>query len=91
MKPSEYAALRAGWRNTTVRSFSEYIRSILCRDPVVKKCRNASLDEILETLIDIKNEVTTVSASAQGASANEAIETIKSLLLKIYQKCAQKE
>jgi hypothetical protein len=83
--PSEYAGLRSRFQSTTHRGFSEFVRSILREEPVVKKYRNSSLDEILEALVDIKNIVTSVDRSPGDAE----IEIIKYAMIKIYEKCGQ--
>ena len=67
MTPSEYADLQEKYQSTTHRSFSQFIRSILRRDPVIKKVRVESLDRIHESLIDLKNAVTAVKGNLSAA------------------------
>src|SRR5579863_6846684 len=53
--PTEYEDLQKKFKTTTYRVFSDYIRDVLHQDPVVKKYRNQSLDDIFQALLDIKS------------------------------------
>lgn len=53
----EKAALQEDFRNTNQRVFSDYIRALLKREPVVRKYRNQSLEDLHLTVIGIKAEL----------------------------------
>jgi hypothetical protein len=55
--PSELARLKMLFKETTFHVFSDFIRSLLKRDPIIKKVRNQSLDDILIKLAGIKNDL----------------------------------
>jgi len=55
--PKEYQQLIDGLASTTFRSMAEYMRALITREPVVKKYRNQSIDQLLEVLLDLKKEV----------------------------------
>ncbi|WP_188932187.1 hypothetical protein [Puia dinghuensis] len=57
LTPSEYADLREKFTSTTYRVFSDYIRGLLHREPIIKKYRNQSLDQFELTAIGIKQQL----------------------------------
>jgi len=114
LSEAQYADLWSRFQTTKFRTIPEYVRALLCQEPVVKRYRNQSLDDILEALVDLKREVSEMDfkltdAMTKIATAKQVgpevaafllaeqfgvkgnIEYIKSLLLKIYHKCDQKE
>jgi hypothetical protein len=111
---SEYADLLKRFQSTKFRTLAEYVRALFNQEPVVKRYRNQSLDDVLEALVDLKREVSDMGlklGDAVGKIAATAdvgpdvvkfllaeqlgvktnIEHIKSILLKIYNKCGQEE
>lgn len=78
---SEYNSLQEKFKSTTFKVFSDYIRALLRQEPVVKKYRNQSFDDILQALVKLKNEVEGV-----GRNFSDAIDTLKSLAPGVPQK-----
>jgi hypothetical protein len=97
--PSEYARLQDRFRSTTYRVFAEFIRSLLRSEPMIKRYRNQSLDEILEVLVEIKNAVETAVHSLDDAIARiiglprqtVSVQDLASLLKEQYTVKAQLE
>jgi hypothetical protein len=87
MTASEYAALQIKWRETTHRTFSDYIRNVLDGEPVVKRYRNQSLDDLLEVLVGIKNRLEDIRPD----SAGKDIGDIKTIMIKIYEQCVRED
>jgi len=85
MTPSEYTELREKFKSTTFRTFSQFIRSILRREPVIKRVRVESLDQIHESLVDLKNAMMAKNGSLSAGD----FEILKFLLTKIYERCGQ--
>lgn len=83
--PSEYERLEKEWQESIYTDRSEFLRMVLRRKRIVKKIRNESLDEILEVLVDIKNQLGGLGRSLIPAD----VEYLKSMLIQIYEKCVQ--
>ena len=74
--------------NSTCRSLTEYVKKVLTKTPVTVKVRNQSQDELLQTMIGIKNRLDQLAARAEGSGISVLLEIseIKSLTAKIAEK-----
>ena len=77
--------------NSTCRSLTEYVKKVLTKKPVTVKVRNQSQDELLQTMIGIKNRLDQLAAQAEGSGVSVLLEIreIKSLTAKIAEKWLQ--
>lgn len=66
---SQYADLKKRLQSTTFRTIPEYIRALINQEPVVKRYRNQSLDEILEALVALKGELSDMALKLDEAVA----------------------
>src|SRR5690606_363741 len=57
------------------RSMSEYSRSVLLKKPVIFTYRNRSMDDVLEELIQIRNELNYI-----GINFNQAVHKLNSIM-----------
>ncbi|HEY4338208.1 MAG TPA: hypothetical protein VGM89_20010, partial [Puia sp.] len=85
MSPSEYAKVEKEWKESIYNDRSEYLRMVLRKKPVVNKYRNQSLDDLLEVLVGLKSQLEGLGRSLLPAD----VEYLKSMLIKIYEKCVQ--
>jgi len=53
----EYRLIEKRFKNTTCRKFSEYGRNILLEQPVTFNQRNASLDDLMTELIELRKQL----------------------------------
>lgn len=72
--PEEYLKLNRQCQKTTSRTLSRYIRDRLFNEPVVTTYRNASLDELMEELGQLKDELNHI-----GTNYNQAVKKLNSL------------
>ena len=77
--------------NSTCRSLTEYVKKALTKKPVTVKVRNQSQDELLQTMIGLKNRLDQLAAQAEGSGVSVLLEIreIKSLTAKIAEKWLQ--
>jgi hypothetical protein len=77
--------------NSTCRSLTEYVKKVLTKKPVTVKVRNQSQDELLQTMIGIKNRLDQLAERAETSNPAVLREfgEIKSLTLKIAEKWLQ--
>jgi hypothetical protein len=77
--------------NSTCRSLTEYVKKVLTKKPVTVKVRNQSQDELLQTMIGLKNRLDQLSTQSEtfNPSALRELNEIKSLTLKIAEKWLQ--
>ena len=79
--------------NSTCRSLTEYVKKVLTKKPVTVKVRNQTQDELLQTMIGIKNRLDQLAAQAEGSGSGVSIlleiREIKSLTQKIAEKWLQ--
>jgi hypothetical protein len=54
---ADYDRLKEAHRNTTIRTFSEYLRSLIFRKPIVGRYRNQSIDEFLPVALRLKGSL----------------------------------
>ncbi|UBM58814.1 plasmid mobilization relaxosome protein MobC [Marinilongibacter aquaticus] len=57
LTPEEYAEIESGWRASTCRKLSEYLRSSLFERPVVTAYRNGSADDFIEEMGRLRMEL----------------------------------
>jgi len=57
---AEFANFEKHFRETTAGSYSEYVRDILMRKPVLFKTHNVSIDLFLDSMIDLKKDLKTI-------------------------------
>jgi len=79
--------------NSTCRSLTEYVKKVLTKKPVTVKVRNQSQDELLQTMIGLKNRLDQLATSAEGSGGGVSIlleiREIKLLTSKIAEKWLQ--
>ena len=68
---SEFNKLERHWQESTCRKLSEYARTVLLGKPIVRSCRNKSLDESMIILIQLRNEL-----NAVGVNLNLAVKKL---------------
>ena len=86
-RTDEYQRLHEQFRGSACVSFSEYVRTILANRRIIFKKRNESIEQFLETAIDLKNDLhTAVSSEASPVLAGK-VEEILLLMRKIYKEC----
>jgi citrate lyase gamma subunit len=71
LTPTEYEGLGKKIQSTVSRELSYYIRNVLLNKPVVIKVHNASLDALMEELIQLKQEL-----NAIGNNFNQAVKKL---------------
>ncbi len=74
VKPEEYSTIYSLYTKTTCQKLSEYVRMVLLKQPVTVLYRNASADEMLTVLNQIKNEL-----SAIGNNFNQSVKVLHSM------------
>jgi hypothetical protein len=76
-------------KNSTCRSLTEYVKKVLTKKPVTVKVRNQSQDELLLTMVGIKNRLDQLAEQAQEMNADDLlreIAEIKSLTRQTFEK-----
>lgn len=68
---SEFSRLDRLWRESTCRKLSEYARTVLLGRPIVRYCRNKSMDESMIMLIQLRNEL-----NAIGVNLNQVVKKL---------------
>jgi hypothetical protein len=71
LTPSEYAKIERKWKASTCRKLSDYIRRSLFDKPIVTTYRDASLDEFMLQMIQLRNEL-----NAIGNNFNQAVKKL---------------
>lgn len=74
LSKEEEALLLKLSEKTTCRSLSEYSRTILLKEPVIVRYRNASADDFLEEMVGLKKNL-----NAIGVNFNQAIRRLHTL------------
>lgn len=72
--PKEYKVIHSRFEKSMFRSMSEYSRSILLKKPVTFTYRNRSMDDVLQELIQIRNELNYI-----GINFNQAVHKLNSV------------
>lgn len=70
----EEKALLQLYSRTTSRSLSEYARAVLLKDPVTVLYRDASADDFLTQMLQLKSELTAI-----GNNFNQAVHKLHTL------------
>jgi hypothetical protein len=71
LTPSEYAKIERKWKASTCRKLSDYIRRSLFDKPIVTTYRDASLDEFMLQMIQLRKEL-----NAIGNNFNQAVKKL---------------
>lgn len=74
VKPEEYSKIYSYYSKTTCQQLSEYVRNVLLKQPVTILYRNASADELLTVLNQIKNELSSI-----GNNFNQSVKALHSM------------
>jgi len=74
LSAGEYEAVEKGWKKTTVRKLSEYLRRVLLRKTVTVLTRNQSLDEFMAEMVLLRREL-----NAIGVNFNQAVHRLHTL------------
>lgn len=72
--PEEYQKLEQQFHRTTSRKLSQYIRDSLFNRPMVTTYRNASLDDLMEEIGQLKDELNHI-----GNNYNQAVKKLHTL------------
>jgi len=64
---SEFNKLERLWQESTCRKLSEYARTVLLGRPIVRYCRNKSMDEGMIMLIQLRNELNAICVNLNQA------------------------
>ncbi len=74
LDPDEYQKLQQRFQKTTCPKLSGYIRHCLFEKQVITNYRNASLDDFMEEISQLKNELNHI-----GINYNQAVKKLHSL------------
>ena len=67
MNNKEYQQLSRLWKGTTERSLSNYLRKVVLQKPVTIRYRNASADDFLSSMVQLKKDLNNVGNNFNGA------------------------
>lgn len=85
MNDEEFQALHKLWKGTTERNLSNYLRKVVLCKPVIVKYRNASADDFLSSMLQLKKDLHQVSSNFNQAvkrlSVLEQIPEFKTWLI----------
>ena len=71
--------------NSTCRSLTEYVKKVLTKKPVTVKVRNQSQDELLQTMIGLKNRLDQLAGEAEERGSAELLREIAEIKLLTHQ------
>ena len=71
LTPAEYAKIERKWKASTCRKLSDYVRRSLFDKPIVTTYRDASLDEFMFQMIQLRKEL-----NAIGNNFNQAVKKL---------------
>jgi len=74
MSEDEHQAAEALCRQTTCQSLSEYARKTVLGKPIIMKYHDASMDEFIDLMIELKDEL-----KAIGNNFNQVVRRLHSL------------
>jgi len=89
LRPKEYERAMADYKNSTCRSMSEFMRTLLLRGPVTVYYRDKAYDDFTEAAIQFRNRLDILLTDGSFAGAEKEwlireIKTANQLLAKIY-------
>ena len=67
--------------NSTCRSLTEYVKKVLTKKPVTVKVRNQSQDELLQTMIGLKNRLDLLAGEAEERGSPGLLREIAEIKL----------
>lgn len=70
-KQAEYDRINNRFKKTRFRKLSEYVRSVLLAQPVTVFYRDRSMDELLEEMVNLRQEL-----NAIGNNLNQAMRSL---------------
>jgi hypothetical protein len=88
--PTEYDYLVGKFEKTTFQYLPQMIRHLIFGKPVTVIYRNQSLDDFVESAVDLKNAFW-ATPNASTPELLDRMEAYHFLLLHIYEKCMQKQ
>lgn len=71
MNGREYAQLEQHWKQTTERYLSNYLRKVCLQKPVIVQYRNASADDVLSAMLQLKKDLHCI-----GSNFHEAVQRL---------------
>jgi hypothetical protein len=74
LSAGEYEAVERGWKKTTLRKLSEYVRRVLMGKTITVYTRNRSLDEFMVEMVLLRREL-----NAIGVNFNQAVHRLHTL------------
>lgn len=74
LSEKEYEVLQQYFKDSFCPKMSDFARKNLLRKPIVLKCRNASLDELMAELIKLRTELNSI-----GNNLNQAVKKLHTL------------
>lgn len=72
--PEEYVKMQRGFRATTCRKMSQYLRDYLMNRPITTNYRNESLDEFMLEIIGLRTAL-----NAMGNNFNQMVKKLHTL------------
>jgi 16S rRNA U1498 N3-methylase RsmE len=95
MTKSEQEEFVKAFKCSTCRTMSSYARKLLLGDPVTVMYRNRSLDDFIESAVQLRKELKLVVskdslANSEKAELRRKLARIEENLIKIVEQCSQK-
>lgn len=83
--PQDYARLQDQFKSSICKSFSEFIRDILCHRPIAIKYRNQSADDFLLVALDLKHalEEALAAVKLQNLACEPALSSLQQQVAEI--------
>ncbi len=90
LNTEEYEKLNKHFQQTSERKLSAYSRKILLGTPMIKEVRNASLQEVLATLIKLQNDLNGI-ANNYNQMVKKLHTTSSDLGVRLWVRSCEKE
>ncbi len=74
MSNTEYEQLEKLWKRTTEKYISNYLRKVALQKPVAVTYRNASADDFLSSMLQLKKDLNNI-----GSNFNQAVKRLSTL------------
>lgn len=74
LTPDEYAKIEAGWKTSTCRKLSDYVRRRLFDKPITTTYRSQSVDEFMHEMSLLRTELNHI-----GNNFNQAVKRLHTL------------